>query len=286
MQKIGLVGYGYWGKILFNNLCISGHNNVIICDPFCKEDSIEGYGLPIFRNYTILNKCSHVFVASPPTKHYDICKKLLENGISVFCEKPPTTDSKTTIELYDIAKKYNANFFVDWTFLFNDSIWVLKDYIMREGPPHCIIMNRMNFGPVRTDVSAKYDLASHDVSILNYLLEDLPLKKVSWYEYNFIGGEKEDTCLGLIEYKNGTIVQINTSWSAHSKIRLCYFNFNNKTATWDDSLKLLNIGNYQHRSISSPLVNAIDTFLSTEEKIITREKHRKISEETMEMLEW
>jgi len=285
ITTIGIVGYGYWGKIICENLYLMGKFDIIIYDPYIKQDKTEGSGLPIYKEIDQLFQCSHVFITSPASTHFDVCSKLLSHGISIFCEKPPTTESKTTKELYKIAKQNNGRLFIDWTFLYNDSIWELKKYIENEGLPKSIFMNRMNYGPKRDDVSAKYDLASHDISIINYLLGDQKIENIRWYEYNLINGSQYDTCIGIVEL-DGRIVQINTSWSANQKIRACYFNFLSKTALWDDSKKLLTIDSYKYYSKSSPLANSIQAFLFNEENHISNEEQQQITIKTMDMLEW
>ena len=92
-NKIGLIGYGYWGKILYKNLLKLGYENVVICD-------IDEKGH--VTDYTSLD-VSHVFIATPPSTHYKICKYFLKRGVNVFCEKPLVTNVKEANDLYKIS---------------------------------------------------------------------------------------------------------------------------------------------------------------------------------------
>ena len=206
-SKIGLVGYGYWGKILCHNLMLQGYNDITIYDPGYKRSSkTDGAGFPINPIRNKLDKCDKVFIASPASTHYAECLYFLDKGIPIFCEKPLCLKLEEAKKLYE---KANGNLFVDWTFLYNDAIWKLKEIVDEIGPPNLVTMNRSNYGPVRKDVSAKHDLASHDVSIMCYLLGTKPNKTI-WNEAKVLCGEQKDTCHGRLIFDN-TIVEIQAS---------------------------------------------------------------------------
>ena len=115
-EKIGLIGYGYWGKILYKTLLKLGYENVIVCD-------VSGNG--DIKNYSEL-EVSHVIIATPPSTHYEICDHFLRRGVNVFCEKPLVTDIEEADKLYDVAEKTGAKLFTDWTFTYNYAVQRLK----------------------------------------------------------------------------------------------------------------------------------------------------------------
>ena len=137
----------------------------MICDPRLPEYTITPD--EVFRT------CSHVFIATPAETHYALVKKALQNKCHVFCEKPLTTSAKETFELYEEALKSKTDLYVDWIFTCNPAVREIKRQIDAGllGDLSYASMNRMNLGPVRHDVSARFDLSSHDVSILSYFIE-------------------------------------------------------------------------------------------------------------------
>ena len=277
--KIGIVGYGHWGKTITNVLVQSGYNNIVICDPAIKE--IEGFGFPVYDDYRTLINCDKVFICTPATTHYEICNFFLNNHIPIFCEKPLAISQSEVIQLYHLAKINNTVLFVDWTFIYNDLVIKIKDYIYwkYKKPPSLIIMNRLNKGPIRDDVSALYDLSSHDISIITFLLNKTPLN-IQHKQYNILGGSQNDTCISTLDYDNTKCI-ITSSWAANSKIRTCYFNCDDETLMWDDYQKILVMKNDTCYSISSPLANSIKTFFKCNTTPI---KNQTITMMTMDIL--
>ncbi len=182
-MKIGIIGFGYWGKIVFNNLLEMKEKDIILCDISFKEnDNFQNF--TTIKNYKEINDCDLVFVTTLTTTHYEICKYFLEKKVNVFCEKPLTLSSSEAEKLYDSAIKNNVNLFTDWIFTFNNQIETIKnDYLKGKlGKIKSILMNRLNLGPERFDVNARWDLASHDISIIQYLFSEQPIK-IMWTDY-------------------------------------------------------------------------------------------------------
>jgi predicted dehydrogenase len=157
-------------------------------------------------------------------------------------------------------------------------------------------MNRLNLGPERFDVNAKWDLASHDVSIIQYLFSEFPIK-VTWNNYKRKKESKqEDSSLGLLEFNNFS-ASINVSWCYRKKVRECVFEFEKSFIIWDDFKKVLeyedstNInypiysGNISYPCISyqEPLKAAIDSFFSFSKEDMIKQK--KLTIDTLKILE-
>jgi len=261
-HKIGLVGYGYWGKILYKNLLKLGYKNVVICD-------IDGKGH--ITDYSTLD-VSHVFIATPPSTHYKICKHFLKKGINVFCEKPLVTNIKEANDLYKISDDKGIKLFTDWTFIYNYAVQRLKKEYDQGllGDIQSITMHRYNdnITHIVDGTTCKWDLACHDVSIVQYLVEKIP-NKTSFIDYSKKNGKKDST-FGLLSYDNFSAT-INVSWNYGKKLRECVFNFSGATIIWDDKIQKLT---YLPKSEShiweevvdyssepSPLINSITNFL-------------------------
>ena len=264
-MKVGIVGIGYWGKIVFKTLKFLGVKDVTICDPtLTGQTDYESH--PVVTDYKELTTVDAVFVIVPATLHYDICSYFLFQGINVFCEKPLTIDTQEAKKLYHIARQNNCNLMTDWLFTYNPEINQLKkDYSAGKlGQIRSVHMNRLNSGPARSDVNARWDLASHDVSILQYLF-DQQVVRAEWIDYKRNPTSyQHDSALGHIEYTN-FIAIINASWEYRDKVRDCVFEFDKTFVTWDDNKKSLH---YSHKGqqtctvTESPLNISIKTFLN------------------------
>ncbi len=264
-KSIGIVGFGYWGKIIFRNLRQLGYSNITICETKEIEWVEVGEKHTQIYDYKELN-CESVFVVVPVENHYKVCKHFLERGIDVFCEKPLDTNLENCLELYKIAEKHNCNLFVDWIFVYNPAVSQIKKLIQKFGKPISIIANRMNFGPVRNDVNARWDLASHDVSIACHLLEQVP-QESKWLDFNRNkNSTQNDSSVGILTFSN-TSVQINTSWHYGIKNRMYVFEFEDFFVHWDDNTNTIL---YRNEIVPteeySPLHMSIKTFLSKNDK--------------------
>ena len=153
--------------------------------------------------------------------------------------------------------------------MFNNEIRYLKK-VYDDGILGGIIhanMSRQNYGPVRHDVSSKWDLSSHDLSILLYLFEQSP-KASKLISYNRLDGVQKDSNLCFMKYTNYTSI-INTSWANSKKDRLCFFDFSEGCVTWDDKNGTLDIELFDPQATlperstgNSPLENSINCFMS------------------------
>ena len=279
--KIGLIGYGYWGKILYKTLLKLGYKNITLCDVSGGGDIVD---------YTQL-ETPYVLIATPPSTHYKICDHFLRRGVNVFCEKPLVTNLKDATELYNIAKKTGAKLFTDWTFTYNYAIQKLKqeynDGLL--GEIESISMHRYNenITHITDGTTCKWDLACHDVSIIQYITSVLPnsIKLVDYSKKN----KDLDSAFGLLTYDNFAST-INVSWTYGDKFRECIFDFTGVTIIWNDKIQKLIYRPKQnshfwgetidYSSEKSPLENSISSFLNEEENEI----NKKITLQTLEIL--
>lgn len=295
-MSIAIIGIGYWGNIILKNLENIRKENIILCDiSHPKSD--------IFQKYEFVNdykkiEADFVFITTPTKTHYEISKYFLEKNINVFCEKPLTISANQADELYKIAIKNNTILFTDWIFTYNNQIETMKkDYDSGKlGEIRSIFMNRLNLGPERYDVNARWDLAAHDVSIIQYLFSTQPIN-VKWTDYKRNESSKQDdSSLGLIEYEDFSAT-INVSWYYRKKVRECVFEFENYFIVWDDFKRFLQYedasnvsfpiysGNlsYPCSEYQPPLKNAINTFFSFSKEDVLNQK--KLTLATIKILE-
>jgi predicted dehydrogenase len=192
-----------------------------------------------------------------------MCKYFLSQGIDVFCEKPLDTDPIKVQELFSIASKNRCCLFVDWLFTLNPAIDKIKALIKENNLEiNSIMANRMNLGPARYDTDAKWDLASHDVSICNYLLDSFP-NYIKWINFKrSIHSKTNDSSIGLLKYNN-TSIQINVSWYYPIKDRTYIIDCGSNIIRWDDASKeiIFNNTNIEFDK-TPPLSISIENFLN------------------------
>ena len=217
--NIGLIGLGAWGKNylrIFNELPRS--KVILVCDK--KLTKIKN------KNYT--NNSSELFkskeidaivIATEATSHYELAKKALLNNKHVLVEKPLTDNYKTANELVKLSKVKNKILMVGHTFLYNRAIQKIKKYINNNklGKIYYINCRRTHLGPVRKDVNVIWDLATHDLSIINFLLDQRPKN------FFAVGGKHISNNIDVsyinLFYKNKIIGNIHVSWEDSNKSR-------------------------------------------------------------------
>jgi len=170
-----LVGAGYWGK---NFIRIMKSSDNVFNLKYIIDTKEELPQYTCYKNISEIGK--HIeeiecaIICTPTQTHSEIVEFFLENKIHVLVEKPLTTSKKEAEMLFNIAKNNNVTLLTDHTFLYNSSIKYLKNLIENNELGdilHCSF-ERTNLGPIRTDVSCLWDLATHDVSIVNALIND------------------------------------------------------------------------------------------------------------------
>ena len=239
---IGLIGYGYWGTNLLRNIVqqpLSG--KVTVCDTNERRlktvqsvfMNIETTADPadIFRNPEI----DAVVIATPTSSHYLLAKEALLQGKHVLVEKPLSTSVSEVEELIAITKSKNLVLMVDHIYLYNPVIHQLKKYISEEflGRINYIDATRINLGIYQDDINVLWDLACHDISIINYLIGEKPKTARAIGKLNF-NNKVEDLAYLFLEYESGLLVQINGSWASPVKIRKMIIGGEKKMIIYDD----------------------------------------------------
>lgn len=241
--KIGVVGLGHWGPNLVRNF--ANHPRVElthVCDVISSTFSrVKGV---IANNYVTTTNASEVIessevdaviIATPSSTHFELVKDSLNAGKHVLCEKPLTLDVVKDRELSDLAKRLDLKLMVGFNFLYNNGIRKLKELIQsnRLGQLYSITTKRTHMGMVREDTSVVWDLAPHDVAIMNYLLDDTP-QRVSASGSNPLGQGKPDIAFIHLYYAGGVIGQIHVSWVDSNKERAVCVIGSKARAVFDD----------------------------------------------------
>jgi len=226
LLKIGLIGCGYWGENYIRVLSmIDGIELAWVYSRPITKPSCE---LPVTARFTnnyemILNdiRTQAVVISTPPKTHFQIAKDSLQAGKDVLVEKPTTTSSNEVLELINLADNKQRIFMVGHIFLYNPAIVELRRWIERGnfGRLNYIYCRRTGNGPVRSDVSVMWNLAPHDISIVDYLTGGKPPRAVSAHGACYLKQGIEDVVDLVLEYDDNVKAYMHLSWLEPNKMR-------------------------------------------------------------------
>lgn len=176
-----------------------------------------------------------VVIATPTSTHAGLVREALRAGKDVLCEKPLTADLRGAEALVQLADRTRRVLMVGHVFLYHSGIHALKQYLVRKtlGRIHYLNLTRLNRGPIRHDVSVIWDLASHDISILGYLLGFPDPRAITVSAGAFLQREIEDVAFIGFRYPGGTLANIHVSWCDPRRVREIVIVGDRRTAIWD-----------------------------------------------------
>jgi predicted dehydrogenase len=192
-------------------------------------------------------------VATPATTHHAIVRQCLEAGKHILSEKPLTINIEHAEELLQLADESGKVLMVGHTFLYNSGIRKMKELIDQEdfGALYYLHATRTNLGPIREDVNVVWDLASHDVSIFNYLLGAQPTH-VSAVGSQLLGNSHHDVAFITLTYPGGVIGNIHVSWADPNKVREVVVVGSTKRIVFDDTNNMERIRVFEKGVAPSP----------------------------------
>lgn len=237
--KVAIIGYGYWGiniaKSIAKSKCFE-LGCIYDEDPTRLKEAQKLYEFQPRSSYEeILQDASieAIFIITPPHTHYTLAKQALLAHKHIFVEKPLTTNLKEAYELYDLANKNNLKIHCDHVFLYSPAVSYLKENIQSFGEIVYINSRRINLGLFQSNVDVIWDLAIHDLSIIDFLV-GLEIKKVSTFSKKYQNYPNDALANINIELQNGIIVTISVSWLSPIKVREMIIGGSQKTAVYDD----------------------------------------------------
>ncbi len=176
-----------------------------------------------------------VVVATPVSTHLELVREALLAGKDVLAEKPLASTSPECESLTALAAKLGRILMVGHVFLFNAGILKLREIIRdgRLGDLYYIHATRTNLGPIRHDTNAVGDLASHDIAILNYLLDASPTH-VSGTGMSYLRSTQEDVAFVSMFYPGRVMANLHVSWLDPLKVRRITVVGSKKMAVWDE----------------------------------------------------
>jgi len=241
MLKLGVIGYGYWGPNIVRNFSIQPDCQVVaICDKNPKAAAqvlsrhpstrVASDPADLMRSPDI----DAMAIVTPVSTHYDLAKKALENGKHVFVEKPFTTTSAQAEELIELADRKNLQIMVDHTFLFTGAVRKIKDLVDGGalGPLYYYDSTRVNLGLFQHDVNVIWDLAPHDLSIVDHLIGLEPELVVATGGAHLNG--LVDMAYVTLYFPNNIVAHINVNWLSPVKVRTTLIGGQRKMLVWND----------------------------------------------------
>jgi predicted dehydrogenase len=242
MLRIGVIGYGYWGPNVVRNFSAANGSQVtMVCDmsqQTLKKVNKAYPQISVTDNIDELIKSPDVdaiAIATPVFTHHDLAKKVLEAGKSVFIEKPFTYTVAEAEDLVELAAKKNLKLMVDHTFLYTGAVRKIRQLIDDGilGNLYYFDSSRVNLGLFQHDVNVVWDLAPHDISIMDYVIGEKPQAVVATGIGHF-GRGLEDVAYLTFYYDHNIIAHINVNWLSPVKVRTTLIGGEKKMLVWND----------------------------------------------------
>lgn len=239
--RFGVIGYGYWGPNIVRNF--QGQENadvVAVCDksPKSLARARRNYPeIPVTSDQMELLTSAEVdavAVVTPVWTHFELAKLALENGKHVFVEKPFTCTTAQAEQLIDLANRKNLQIMVDHTFLFTGAVKRIKQFVDDGtlGKLYYYDSTRVNLGLFQHDCNVIWDLAPHDLSIMDHLIMSRAEAIVATGA-NHLNGHA-DVAFLTIYYPNNLVAHVNVNWLSPVKMRTTLLGGEKKMLVWND----------------------------------------------------
>jgi predicted dehydrogenase len=239
--KFGVVGYGYWGPNIVRNLDrLQKAKLVAICDQsaVARRKAEKPYpGVLVADDASELMTSPDIdaiAIVTPVWTHCALAKAALENGKHIFVEKPFTSNAAQAEELIALAAKNNLKIMVDHTFLFTAAVQKIKQLLQDGalGNLYYYDSTRINLGLFQHDIDVIWDLAPHDLSIMDHLIQGGPEAIVATGQTHLNG--HADIAFITLYFPDKIIAHINVNWLSPVKVRTTLIGGEKKMLVWDD----------------------------------------------------
>lgn len=242
MIRIGVIGFGYWGPNIVRNFNAGSNSQVCVIYDQDKKACLRAKSQ--YPNIRVVSDPEQIIrskdidaiaIVTPVSTHYELAKKALECGKHVFVEKPFTSTVREAEKLISLAQKKNLKIMVDHTFVFTGAVRKIKELIDKGslGKLYYYDSTRVNLGLFQHDVNVIWDLAVHDLYIMDYLIQQKPVALVAVGSEHF-GRKLENIAYLTLYFQNNFIAHFNVNWISPVKIRMTLLGGDKKMLLWDD----------------------------------------------------
>ncbi|MGY1812811.1 Gfo/Idh/MocA family protein [Blastococcus sp. SYSU D00820] len=239
-SRIAVVGYGYWGSKHVRVLSTMPGVAVTVVDASPARLAEAAARYPAADLCTDLGEALRnvdaVVVATPPGSHAALARQALEAGRHVLVEKPLTTSVEDAQMLVETAKRRGVQLMVGHTFEYNAAVWKLRELVRSGALGRILYVDtaRLSLGRYQSDVNVIWDLAPHDISIVSYILDDLPTSAAVWAHSNISSQHADVAYLRLDFPRSCTRAYVHVSWLSPAKVRRVTVVGEQKMAVYDD----------------------------------------------------
>jgi predicted dehydrogenase len=239
--KFGVIGYGYWGPNIVRNLKQLDKTDVVgVCDKSAasRQRVQKAYPQVAVTSDPAELMCSPdvdaIAVITPVWTHYELAKAALEHGKHVFVEKPFTSTTAQAEELIELAARKNLKIMVDHTFLFTGAVKKIRQLLDENalGRLYYYDSTRVNLGLFQHDVNVIWDLAPHDLSIMDYIIQARSEAIVATGQTHLNG--YEDVAFITLYFPDKVIAHLNVNWLSPVKVRTTLIGGEKKMLVWND----------------------------------------------------
>ena len=242
MIKVGVIGYGYWGPNLVRNFMEAPGSTVVsVCDLQAERLRLLKVRYPTIK--TLTSACDllsdpaidAIVVATPVSSHFELAMAALKAGKHVLVEKPLAANSEQATQLIDEAEKRKRVLMVDHTFVYTSAVRKIRELITANalGEIYYYDAVRVNLGLFQHDVNVIWDLAIHDLSIMDYVLPN-KATAVSATGISHIPGQPENVAYITLFFENPQIAHVHVNWLTPVKVRHTLIGGSEKMILYDD----------------------------------------------------
>lgn len=240
-MNFGVIGYGYWGPNIVRNLVSLERTHVLTIaeiNPAAQKRAQRAYPdilvTPDVCDVMASPEIEAVAIITPVWTHYELAKAALENGKHVFVEKPFTSNTEQGEKLIELAQKKNLKIMVDHTFLFTGAVKKIRELLDEGilGKLYYYDSTRVNLGLFQHDVNVLWDLAPHDLSIMDHLIGTSPEAVVATGQKHL--NCHEDVAFMTLYFPDNVIAHINVNWLSPVKVRTTLIGGEKKMLLWND----------------------------------------------------
>lgn len=243
MINVAVIGLGYWGPNFVRNFirhpdfeikwaCDVSENALTKIHQLFPQIQLTQNYQDIFKDVSV----DLVMIVTPPETHFEIAKMALKHQKHVIIAKPITLRSKQARMLLKLAQKQQLLLYGDLTYLYTGAVEYLQKFIKngRLGIPLYYDSTRTNLGLLQKEVNVMWDLAPHDLAIIDYCFKIFPKKILATASHNFKASKNFEMAHITLEYDNGFTAHIHVSWVSPIKLRTVLIGGSNKMIFFDD----------------------------------------------------
>jgi len=240
--RVGVVGYGYWGPNLVRNFSACPSTQVVaiadLSDDRRAAASRAYPGVKVSAEYRDLlrnTQVDAVAISTPVSTHFPLAMEALKAGKHVLVEKPMTASSDQALRLIEEADRRHLILMVDHTFVYTGAVRKIREIIEQGslGEIYYYDSTRVNLGLFQHDVDVIWDLAVHDLSILDFLLPQFPVA-VSATGIGHVKGAAENVAYVTAFYDSALIAHLNVNWLSPVKVRRTLLGGSRQMVVYDD----------------------------------------------------